>query len=79
MYKWIKFERRILLHVLRRSSVAKVKLLTKDEVTTMQEVVVEKYPPYGDVWGAGNLLLIASQVSYRKKLNFITGGKALTT
>jgi hypothetical protein len=72
MYKWIKFGRRILLHVLSRSSIAKVKLPTENEVVTMQDAAFDKYPSCGDVWGAGDglNLLIAPPVSYGKQVRF---------
>lgn len=78
LYRWLKFGRKVLLHVLSRLPCAQVKLPTDAEVVKFKEQVASKYPYCPNVWGAadGLKLLIAPPVGYEKQLRFYNGWKA---
>ena len=78
MYNWLKFGRRVLLHVLSRTPEAQVKLPTPEEVASFKEAVADKYPFCPDVWGAadGLKLLIEPPESYDRQLRYYNGWKA---
>ena len=69
LYKWLKFGRRVLLHVLSRVPEAQVKVPTSEEVASFKEAVVSKYVHCPNVWGAcdGLKLLIEPPQSYSKQ------------
>ena len=75
MYRWLKFGRRLLLHVLSRVPEAQVKLPTSTEIASFKAAVSEKYPSCPNVWGAadGLKLLIESPLSYAKQRRFYNG------
>ena len=77
MYKWLKFGRKVLLHVLSRHDAAKVKLPTAAESEGFKAAVAEKYPYCPDVWGAGDglKLFIDAPTSYSKQLRYYNGWK----
>ena len=79
LYKWLKFGRRVLLHVLSRHDAAKVRSPTAAEVKSFKEAVVDKYPACHNVWGAADglkLLIEALCSSYSKQLRYYNGWKA---
>ena len=78
MYKWLKFGRRVLLHVLSRTPEAQVKLPIPEEVASFKEAVADKYPFCPDVWGTadGLKLLIEPPGSYDRQLRYYNGWKA---
>ena len=78
LYKWLKFGRRVLLHVLSRHDAAKVRPPTAAEFKSFKEAVVDKYPACPNVWGAadGLKLLIEAPYSYSKQLRYYNGWKA---
>ena len=78
LYKWLKFCRKVLLHVLTRDSRAKVKLSSSEQVNEFQQYVGEKYLHYAEVWGAGDgiKLFIEPPQSYMKQLRYYNGWKA---
>ena len=78
LYKWLKFGRKVLLHVLSRDSRAKVELPSAEQVNEFQQCVGEKYPYCAEVWGAGDglKLFIEPPLSYQKQLRYYNGWKA---
>ena len=52
MYKWLKFEGRILLVYLINEPDTRITVPTLEEVRKYQEAIGAKYPLVGDVWGA---------------------------
>ena len=72
LYKWLKFGRRVLLHVLSRVPEAQVKVPTSEEVASFKEAVVSKYVHCPNVWGAcdGLKLLIEPPQSYSKQRRY---------
>ena len=49
MYKWLKFGRKVLLHVLSREKSAVIKLPTEEEVHFFCQVIAERYPVLNNV------------------------------
>ena len=68
LHFWLKFGRRILLHVLSRTVGAKTQLSNENEIRTFQEAISIKYLSCGEVWGAmdGLKLIIQSPKSFVK-------------
>ena len=54
MYKWLKFSRRVLLHVISRDINSKVIMPSIEDVRIYNEVIGAKYLLRGDVWGAAD-------------------------
>ena len=54
MYRWLKFSRKVLLHVLSRNEDAIVRLPTNEEVSFFKEVISAKYDNVPDVWAAAD-------------------------
>ena len=52
MYKWLKFGRKVLLHVIYRDHATVIRLPTYDEVRFYQSVVGTKYPNIAKIWAA---------------------------
>ena len=79
LYKWLKFGRRVLLHVLSRHPAAKVKLPSFEEKESFKTAVSSKYPYCPNVWGAGDglNLLIDPPNNYRKQIRYYNKWKAL--
>ena len=77
LYRWLKFGRKVLLHVLSRAPEAQVMLPTREQVAEFKEAVSEKYPFCPNVWGAadGLKLLIEPPLSYEKQLRYYNGWK----
>ena len=77
LYKWLKFGRKVLLHVLSRTPQAQVRLPTATEVESFKNAVKEKYPHCPNVWGAadGLKLLIEPPKGYNRQLRYYNGWK----
>ena len=77
LYKWLKFGRKVLLHVLSRTDVAQVRLPTTAEVNLFKLAVSEKYPHCPNVWGAadGLKLMIEPPKGYNRQLRYYNGWK----
>ena len=77
LYKWLKFGRRILLHVLCRYAAAKVCLPTAEEVSEFKSAVVDKYPHCPDCIGAANglKLLVESPTNWGVQEKFFNRWK----
>ena len=61
LYTWLKFSRKVLLHVLSRDPDSKVSLLTLDDVRFYQASIGEQYHLCADVWGAADGLKLLIQ------------------
>ena len=73
MYRWLKFSRKVLLHVLSRDSDSKVSLPTVNDVRFYQAAISEKYPLCHEVWGAADglkLLIQSSEDEAKQNKNF---------
>ena len=61
LYTWLKFSRKVLLHVLSRDPDSQVRLPTVDNVRFYQAAIGEKYPLCVDVWEAADSLKLLIQ------------------
>ena len=61
LYTWLKFSRKVLLHVLSRDPDSQVRLPTVDNVRFYQAAIGEKYPLCADVWEAADSLKLLIQ------------------
>ena len=77
MYKWLKFSRKVLLHVLSRDLNAKVIPPTVDKIRFYQNIIGSKYPLCSDVYAAadGIKLLIQQSGDEQKQNRFYNGWK----
>ena len=75
MYLWLKFGRRILLHVLSREKCALISLPEADEVNFFSKVISAKYPVLTNVWAAADGLKLAIQAptDFRKQNKYYNG------
>ena len=75
LYLWLKFGRKVLLHVLSRETRALVRLPNEEEVRFFCHVIANKYPVLQDVWGAadGLKLTIQSPTDHTKQNKFYNG------
>ena len=77
LYKWLKFGRRVLLHVLCRHDASMVRLPDANQVRDMKSTVREKYPTCHDCIGAadGLKILVESPVNWAVQEKFFNGWK----
>ena len=77
LYLWLKFGRKVLLHILCRQPEAKVCSPSNDEVAFYTHVIGEKYPSCSDVWAAadGLKLLIQEPTDNAKQNQLFNGWK----
>ena len=78
MYSWLKFGRKVLLHVLSNDDDAKVILPSLVKVRFYQEVIGLKYPLCHDVWAAADGLKLLIQKAECEKNRIITTMAGLT-
>ena len=75
MYRWLKFGRLVLFHVLSDDDDSKVVLPTMDKIRFYQEVIGDKYPLCSDVWGAADgLKLLIQKADCEMKQNYHYNG-----
>ena len=61
LYTWLKFSRKVLLHVLSRDPDSQVRLPTVENAQFYQAAIGEKYPLCADVWEAADSLKLLIQ------------------
>lgn len=78
MSLWVRFARRIIIHILASHPDAKVAMPTNHEVEYYKEVIASKYPLLKDCWGAmdGLKILIQKAGSEIEQNNFYNGWKS---
>ena len=79
MYKWLKFGRIILLHVLSNHEAAKVRLPTSEELESFKVAVSAKYPHCPNVWEAadGLKIMIMLPKGFERQLRFYNSWQTL--
>ena len=75
MYQWLKFGRRVLLHVLSRDENSQIKLPDEHETRFFCTVIQNKYPNLNNVWAAadGLKLPIQAPTDFMKQNKFYNG------
>ena len=61
LYRWLTFDRKVLLHILSRDLDSKVSIPNNDEVRFYREAIGAKYPIYDNVWAAADSIKLLIQ------------------